>query len=234
MRDFAYEHGYLGGPYVDDYTLLTAGGNHPWGYMHWFYGVMSFRPLSEADYRRLQWIARERMDLPKHPRVIIIHGRPFEKVMGEDSKRVIAFPPQSIAAGTLKEAELALFHPDSPDYIGEIADGRTPLVAPIHDSLLLHVPAYLADWVVLHCAEVMRRPIPTMPMRPEWNMGSHLRVNVAAKVSPVGGSWAQCEEVKLPDMAPETARETLYTPVDEQEWGDVEDLETPIEPTQAA
>lgn len=224
MRDFAYEHEYLGGPWVDDYTLLTLGGNHPFSYRHWFYGVMSFRPLSESDYRKLQWIAKQRGQR-MHPRVVIINGRPFEKVMGEDSKRVIAFPPQSIAAGQLKEAELALFHPDSPDYMGQIADGRTPLIAPIHDSLLLHVPDRMTDWVVIHAAEVMRRPFWQMPMPVEWNRGTHLRVNVAAKVSPVGGSWADVEDMKLPDMAPATARESLYLPVEEAEYEDVQDLE---------
>lgn len=234
MRDHAYKHGYIGGSYVDDYTLLTSGGHHPWGYIHWFYGVMSFRPLNETAYRRLQWIAKNRMNRAMHPRVAIIHNRPFEKVLGEDSKRVIAFPPQSIAAGTLKEAELMLFHPDSPDYIGELADGRTPLIAPIHDSLLLHVPDRIHEWVIMHCAEVMRRPIPTMPLPAEWNMGTHLRVNVAAKVSPVGGSWAECDDVKLPDMAAETARETLYTPVDDAEWEDVEDLQVEMKTREVA
>ncbi len=230
MRDHAYEHGFLGGSYVDDYTLLTSGGHHPWGYMHYFYGVMSFRPLNEANYRRLMWIAKNRMNLPKHPRVAIIHNRPFEKVMGEDSKRVIAFPPQSIAAGTLKEAALTLFHPDSPDTIGTLAEGKTPLVAPIHDSFLLHVPDHLHEWVVLHAAEVMRRSIPTMPLPADWGMGTHLRVNVAAKVSPVGGSWAECEDVALPEMVAETARETLYSPVEDSEWDEVEDLQVMIAP----
>lgn len=228
MRDFAYEHGYLGGPHVDDYTLLTRGGNHPFSYMHWFWGVQSFRPMSETDYRRLQWIAKNRMKLERHPRVVIINNRPFEIVMGEDSKRVIAFPPQSIAGGQLKEAEIALFHPDSPSYMGEIADGRTPLVAPIHDSLLLHMPDRVCDWAIMNAIQVMRTPFWQMPCPEEWGIGSHLRVNVSVKVSPIGGSWADCEEIQIPDMVPATASEILYLPVDEAEYEDVGDLSTRV------
>lgn len=228
MRNFAYENGYLGGPYVDDYTLLTRGGNHPFSYMHWFWGVQSFVPMNESEYRKKLWIAVNRMGLKQHPKCVIINNRPFEIIMGEDSKRVIAFPPQSIAGGQLKEAEISLFHPESPYYMGEIADGKTPLIAPIHDSLLLHVPDRMVDWVVMNVLQVMRTPFWQMPMPAEWNMGSHLRVNVSVKVSPIGGSWADCEEIQIPDMAPATASEILYLPVEEDQYEDVGDLATRV------
>lgn len=230
MRTLAYENGYLGGPAIDDYTLLTTSGkHHPFAYRHYFYGVQSFRPLTESDYHKLQWVARKRMKLERHPRVVIINGRPFEIVLGEDSKRVIAFPPQSIAAGTLKEAELALFHPESDTYIGAYGyEGRTPLMAPIHDSLLLNVPDQYCDWIMSVAIGVMRKPIPSMPLPPEWNMGTHLRVNVAVKASPVGGSWEEVETVQIPDMVPETAAESMYLPVEEQDYEDAVDMATRV------
>lgn len=228
MRDYAYEHETLGGSYIDDYTLLTQGGHHPYGYRHKFFGVQTYRPLNESNYRKMQWIAQKKYKLAKHPRVRIINNRPFEVVLGEDSKRVVAFFPQSIAAGTLKEAQLTLFHPDSPSYIGEIADGRTPLIAPIHDSLLLHVPDRLYEWVIALAVEVMRKPLPQMPCPLEWGIGSHIRVNVAVKISPVGGSWGDVATYKIPDMAPATATESLYMPVEEQDWDDFSDLGTTV------
>lgn len=229
MRDYAYEHETLGGSYVDDYTLLTQGGHHPFGYRHKFFGVQTYKPLNESEFRKLQYIARKRMHREMHPSVRIINRRPFQVAFGEDSKRVIAFFPQSIAAGTLKEAELTLFHPDSPCYIGDIAEGKTPLIAPIHDSLLMHVPDHLHEWVIALAVEVMRRPIPTMPCPPEWGIGSHIRVNVDVKVSPVGGSWADVKSISIPDMAPATAMENTYMPTEDQEWDDFQDLGTTIQ-----
>lgn len=225
VREIADDQGYLGGPPIDDYTLLTQTGKyHPFGYRHWFWGVQSMRPLTQSEYLRLQWIAKNKMKLERHPRVRIINRKPFEVKLGEDSKRVIALYPQSITAGKLKEAELALFHPASETYIGEIADGRTPLLHPIHDSLLLHMPDRMHEWAISIAIDVMRRPFPQMPCPPEWGIGSHIWTNVAVKVSPVGGSWAQCEEIKIPDMAHESASEPLYLPVDEEEIEDVQDL----------
>lgn len=227
LRQVAYDTEAIGGSYVDDYYALTSGKHHPFGYKHDFYGVMTFRPLSETDYRKLQWIARKQ-GLDKHPRVRFMHGRPFEAILGEDSKRVIAMYPQSTSAGKLKEAELTLFHPESPDYIGELADGRTPLCAPIHDSLLLHVPDRIHELVIEKVIEVMRRPTLEMPCPAEWNIGTHIRTNVAVKVSPIGGSWGDCEDIDIPNMVPQTASETLYLPADEAEWEDIDELATPI------
>lgn len=228
LRDVAYDTEQIGGSYVDDYYLLTSGKHHPYGYRHKFYGVQSYRPLAEAEYRKLQWIAKNRMGLAKHPRIRLINGRPFEVVLGEDSKRVIAMYPQSNSAGKLKEAELTLFHYESDDYIGEVAEGRTPLIAPIHDSLLLHVPDRIHEWVLERVVEVMRRPAWQMPCPAEWGIGSHIRTNVAVKISPVGGSWGDVEDLAIPDMAPATASETLYLPVEEDQWEDIGDLETPL------
>ena len=229
LRDVAYDTCQIGGSYVDDYASLVSGKYHPFGYRHKFYGVQTYRPLTEADYRKLQWIAKNKLKREKHPRVRMINGRPFEVVLGEDSKRVIAMYPQSNSAGKLKEAELALFHPESEDYIGEIADGKTPLVAPIHDSLLLHVPDRVHELVLSKVVEVMRRPSYQMPCPPEWGIGPYIRTNVAVKVSPVGGSWGDVEDVKIPDMMPETAMDGVYLPAEEDQYEDVQDLGTRME-----
>lgn len=226
LRDVAYETEQIGGSYVDDYQALVSGRHHPFGYRHKFYGVMSFRPLSETEYRKLQWVAHNKLKVARHPRVRMINNRPFEAVLGEDSKRVIAMYPQSTSAGKLKEAELALLHPDSPDYVGEWAEGKTPLCAPIHDSLLFHVPDQGHEEFVYHAVEVMRRPLLQMPCPAEWGMGSHIRTNVEVKISPVGGSWGDTSVMAIPDMLPETATESLYLPDDPDEWEDVQDLET--------
>lgn len=228
LRDVAYQTEQIGGSYVDDYYLLTSGKHHPFGYRHKFFGVQTYRPLTESEYRKLQWIAKNKLKLDKHPRIRMVNGRPFEVVFGEDSKRVIAMYPQSNSAGKLKEAELALFHPDSADYIGEAAEGKTPLVAPIHDSLLLHVPDRVHELIMSIAVEVMRRPTWQMPCPAEWGIGSHIRTNVAVKISPVGGSWGDMDTVEIPDMAPATASETLYSPVEDDQWEDVMDLETRI------
>lgn len=229
LRDVAYETEQIGGSYVDDYYALTSGKHHPFGYRHKFFGVQTYRPLSEADYRKLQWIAQNKLKVAKHPRIRMINGRPFEVILGEDSKRVIAMYPQSNSSGKLKEAEINLFHPDSPTYIGEAADGKTPLVAPIHDSLLFHVPDRNHEMILSIAIEVMRRPLLQMPCPAEWGIGSHIRTNVAVKVSPVGGSWADCETIEIPDMAPATASETLYLPAEESEWEDIGELATSVE-----
>lgn len=229
LRDVAYETEQIGGSYVDDYYSLTSGKHHPFGYRHKFYGVQTYKPLSETEYRRLQWIAEKKLKVARHPRVRMINKRPFEVVLGEDSKRVIAMYPQSNSSGKLKEAELTLFHPESPNYIGEAAEGRTPLCSPIHDSLLLHVPDRGHEMILSIVVEVMRRPLLQMPCPAEWGIGSHIRTNVAVKVSPVGGSWEDVETIEIPDMAPATASETLYLPVEESEWEDMAELETKVE-----
>ncbi|HET9253885.1 MAG TPA: DNA polymerase [Pseudonocardiaceae bacterium] len=225
VRAIAYDQGYLGGPFVDDYTLLTRSGkHHPFGYRHWFWGVQSVRPLTEVAYRKLQWIAKNRLKRENHPRVRIINRRPFEVVPGEDSKRVIALFPQSITAGKLKEAQLNLLHPESRTFIGHAAEGKTPLLHPIHDSLLFHFPDRVWEWAASIAVLVMRAPCLQMPCPEEWGIGSHIRTNVEVKVSPVGGSWAECEPVPIDDRLPETAIDATYLPIDEEDLDEVDDL----------
>lgn len=226
-RDKAYEFGRLGGPPSEDYYELTQSGqHHPYAYRHWFWGVQSYRPVNEQEYRKAQYLGKKNQTLRSNgipSGYVIMNSRPFKVQLGEDSKRVIAFYPQSIAAGRLKEAELELFHPESSDYIGDRYYGRTPLRAPIHDSLLLEVPDREWDYVVQQVVAVMRRPEYRQPCPAEWGIGDYLRVGVAAKA---GKDWMHMEEIQLPEMLPETAREQMYLPVDESEYEDVQDLGT--------
>lgn len=113
------------------------------------------------------------------------------------SHNSIAFFPQSIAAGILKEALLKCFTPGSPYYIGDAYYGRTPLRAPIHDSLLLEVPIAVWDAVVWKVITAMRQPLPQLPLPAEWGMGEYLTVGVDAKASVDGGNWGEMETLDL-------------------------------------
>lgn len=226
-RDNAYKFGRLGGPPSDDYYELTQSGqHHPYAYRHWFWGVQSYRPVNEAEYRKAQVIGRAKGTLRANglpSGYVSLNHRPFKVQLGEDSKRVIAFYPQSIAAGRLKEAEIELFHPDSPDYLGDMYYGRTPFRHPIHDSLFLEVPDQVWDYVVETVVAVMRRPELRQPVPAEWGIGNHLRIGVAAKA---GRDWMHMEEINLPEMVAETAKETMFFPVDEADLDMVQDLQT--------
>jgi hypothetical protein len=79
--------------------------------------------------------------------------------------------------------------PESDDFIGDAYFGRTPLRAPIHDSLLLEIPNRAWDRVVETVVRVMQDPIPELPLPAAWQMGSCLRIGVAAKA---GKNWAPC------------------------------------------
>lgn len=114
------------------------------------------------------------------------------------SHNCIAFYPQSTAAGVLKRSIRALFtQPDSPSYIGAAYYGRTPLRAPIHDSLLLEVPHAQWDLVCEAVFREMLRPIQEQPVPASWEMGTHLTVGIAAKA---GVNWLDAQEITVPDM----------------------------------
>jgi hypothetical protein len=214
VRKRAREVGYLGGPTKPGVTASIW--DHPFGYKHWFWDVLSYKPVDELTARK--WLR----DPGRAGRIITMHGRYFKIDWGGDSKRCIAFFPQSIAAGILKRAELRLFHPDSPDYIGDAYFGRTPLLHPIHDSLFLHVPNRILERVAAICARVMQEAIPELPIPSEWAMGHHLRIGVEAKA---GRTWDKAAMTKLyvepiiygvphPEDPPVLAREDE----DQEQW----------------
>jgi uracil-DNA glycosylase family 4 len=105
----------------------------------------------------------------------------WEREWADDAKRALAFLPQSTGAGIIKEAMLAL-----PEEILQ------HLRLQIHDSLLCHFPIPEWESLTAKLKETMMRPIPEMPLPPEWEMGPYLSIGVEAKLG--RESWAVMEE----------------------------------------
>jgi hypothetical protein len=119
----------------------------------------------------------------------------------------------------LAEVELRLFDPDSPSYIGDAYFGRTPLRAPIHDSLLLEVPFRQWDRVYEKVCLEMQRPIVEQPNDPAWGLGPSLQIGIAAKA---GADWQDTEEIEVPGFE---AIDELGSPMeldDEEDWSDLQ------------
>lgn len=222
-RQVAYDLNYLGGArkpahYSDRVAQVFARNphleKHPYGYKHWFWSVLGFRPIPYTLYSDR---------LRRHEPVTQIQGKYFAVTLGDDAKRAVAFMPQSIAAGVLKEAMLRLFEPDSPSYIGDAYYGRTPLRAPIHDSLLLEVPNRVWDRVLAHVYREMLRPIPELPL--DWvpadqrlalGLGPLLSIGVEAKA---GQDWQAMSVLTSPTLqelgvAPDGG---MFMPADEDQ-----------------
>ena len=224
LRTRAYDKGYLGGPgdvlqgednacYKKAWTGLSPWP-HPFQYQHWFWSVLHYQPINEK-----QRLWREKRHMP----TLEIQGRWFGVGWGEDSKRVIAFYPQSTAAGVLKRSIRPLFcQQDHLSYIGDQYYGRTPLRAPIHDSLLLEVPHRAWDRVLEAVAREMQRPVVEQPLPAVWGMGSHLAIGVEAKA---GTNWLDTEHVSLPTWQElGVSNDTTQWPVeesDEEDWGEM-------------
>lgn len=195
---------------------LGGIGDHPYGYKHWFWSVFNFKKITMTQYYRAIALAE------KHgvePSVTLINSIPFKVAHGEDAKRVLAFYPQSIAAGDLKEVQLALFHPDSPSYIGDAYYGRTPLRGPIHDSLLLEIPDAQWDRVTEKVFMEMQRPMRTQPIPAEWGLGEYMTNGIGAKV---GRDWDQMHKLTVPgfvDLEP-----SYWTPAEPEDAEDGADL----------
>lgn len=226
IRVRAYEQGYIGGPWDRKYgSILDDHNAHPYGYRHDFFNVVDLAPVGPE--------AKKRLEAECVP-LIEMNGRLYAAKQGPDSKRCLAFYPQSTAAGNLKEVALYLFaEPDLSTYIGDAYYGRTPLRAPIHDSLLLEVPDRQVDRV-LECAFTeMLRPVEEQPLPAGWNRGPFLTIGVEAKV---GDNWEDMEKIATPtprDLgldvlnyvpADSLAFDRTYFPAEEQEEEDVSDL----------
>lgn len=216
LRQQAYDTGYLGGPGevltgVDNacYKAGWKGASpwaHPFQYKHWFWSVLAYKPITESQ--------RLRRVKAKKPSVEI-NGRWFSIELGEDSKRVIAFYPQSTARGVLTRPMRNLFtRPDHPSYIGDAYYGRTPFRAPIHDSLLLEIPDRNWDRVCELVFREMQRPIAEQPLPQDWGMGRHLSVGIEAKA---GHNWLEVEKIPIVGVTPGLAEETYFGAEEEDE-----------------
>lgn len=226
IRLRAHEQTYIGGPKGAQYrSILDDPNAHPYGYRHDFYDVVAMTPIGPE--------ARKRMEAEKIP-VVEINGRLYASKWGPDSKRCLAFYPQSTAAGNIKEAALYLFdEPEHASFIGDAYFGQTCLRAPIHDSLLLEVPDKQLDRVLESSFREMVRPIEEQPLPASWGVGPYLSIGVEAKI---GRNWEDMDKVKTPTpkqlgldilkYIPEDslAYDRTYFPPMEEEEEDVDDL----------
>jgi hypothetical protein len=194
---------------------LGGAGDHPFTYKHWFWSVYTYSKITQSQYYAILKRYQGRED---EAPVTLLNGQPFRISLGEDGKRVVAFYPQSTAAGVLKEAILRLFDPASPSYIGQAYFGETPLRAPIHDSLLLEIPDRVFDSVYEKVCREMLRPIVQQPCPAEWGLGEFLTIGVAAKV---GRNWQAMEDLALPEGV---TGDTVKSPAEDQEQEDWDDL----------
>jgi uracil-DNA glycosylase family 4 len=194
---------------------LGGAGDHPFGYKHWFWSVYSYKRLTTTQYYRLvkKYAGG---DIP----AVQINGQWFRVSLGEDGKRVLALYPQSISAGVLKEAMLRLFaERDSASYIGDVYFGRTPLRAPIHDSLLLEIPDRRWDRTVEIVCMEMQRPVIEQPLPATWGrVGEYVAIGVAAKA---GHDWGAMEEIAVPGYDAEWHAEPMEVE-DEDDWTDLQ------------
>lgn len=124
---------------------------NPFGYIHRFYRVFSY--------------AKE--------------GGKWVRKQGDDQNKVLAFLPQSTAAGIIKEAMLRLFY-DRFEEAGQF------LRLTVHDSLVADVPIELVETVMGVMEEEMTRPIPELKLPPSYNLGEYLTIGVEGKV---GDRW---------------------------------------------
>lgn len=217
VRWQAHKAGFLGGPTLEGKTPTIW--DHEYGYRHWFWDVLSYKPTTEFVARK--WA----LDRTRKDRVVYLHGRPFTVAPGNDWNRAVAFYPQSTAAGWLKEKQLRLFTPWSDDYIGDCYFGRTPLLGPIHDSLLLMIPNRIFDRVLEIVARVMQEPSERLPIPLSWNMGPHLPIGVSAKA---GKNWAPAlTEEKIAKIQAKAASEGKEIPQLVANPNGMEDIEIP-------
>jgi hypothetical protein len=183
---------------------------HPFGYKHFFYNVISYRKIPYALY-----LKRRRQHEPSAE----IGGQYYAAVLGDDAKRCVAFFPQSTAAGVLTEVMLRLFDPEQPCYIGDVFFGKTPLRAPIHDSLLCEVPIRAWDRTVETIVSEMMRPVPELPLdwvsafdRQQLGLGEYLTIGVEAKA---GADWGSMETIGLP--APGVSADSTKFPIEDDD-----------------
>lgn len=229
VMDTAARQHYLGGsePYRFQAPGVGIAGSvqgHPFQYKHWFWSIYAYKRLTRVQELRLL-AAAQKAGQPAP--ITYINDIPFRLSRGPDANRAIALYPQSIAAGDLKEAELRLFaEPDGPSYIGDAYYGRTPLRAPIHDSLLLEVPVRRWDRVSERVALEMRRPILEQPLLPEWNLGPHLSIGIAAKA---GENWQDTEDLTGPIWSgPYELIDEQLSPMEPEDAEDFEDLQRAV------
>lgn len=108
-------------------------------------------------------------------------GGQWQKRLGDDAEAVLAFRPQSNAAGIIKEAIIRM-------YFERFEEAGQFLRLQVHDENFLEVEEGHVAEVDKVLQEEMERPIPQLPLPPEWGMGEHLQVLTEAKT---GKYWGE-------------------------------------------
>mgnify|MGYP001610632982 CR=1 FL=1 len=98
----------------------------------------------------------------------------WKKEPGDDANKVIAFLPQSTAAGIIKEAILRL-------YFNRFEEAGQYLRLQVHDELLSEVPETLVEVVDVVMKEEMEKPIPELALPRSYGMGEMLTILTEAK-----------------------------------------------------
>ncbi len=114
---------------------------NPFGYVHRFYNAMSW------EY---------------------VYGK-WQSSPGSDAAKVIAFLPQSTAAGIIKEAMLTMYF----EHFEAIGQYMRLLV---HDEIFFEVPEQCVAAVDVLAKEIMERPVPELALPTSYNMGECLNV----------------------------------------------------------
>lgn len=107
------------------------------------------------------------------------HGK-WKRVLGDDAEAVLAFKPQSNAAGIIKEAILRI-------YFNRFDEAGQYLRQQIHDEIFTESPENKVGEVDQVLQEEMERPIPELKLPASWNMGDALVVLTEPKRGYVWG-----------------------------------------------
>lgn len=119
---------------------------NPYGYIHRFYRVFSWK--RECG----KWI----------------------RSLGDDANKVLAFLPQSTAAGIIKEAMLNL-------YYEHFFEAGQYLRLQVHDSLVSEVPKTLLESVLEIKKRVMTKPVTELRLPISYGLGEYLTIDVDCK-----------------------------------------------------
>ncbi len=228
VKKHAAKYNRLGGVVKPGTSILDDNVAHVYGYEHEFFNVVEYRKLSPGQARAMR-SGRSTITNP----IVDINGLPYAMKWGPDSKRGLAFYPQSTNSGGLNEIQIELFdEPDSPTYIGNYFYGRTPLRAPIHDSLFMECPFRKVEQLLESAFTAMLRPYEEMPLRPEWNLGAHLTVGVEGKI---GDNWEEMEKIPTPTLEAlglsnliGVASDGVYFPAEDTDDEAVSELRTAV------
>jgi DNA polymerase I-like protein with 3'-5' exonuclease and polymerase domains len=119
---------------------------NPFGYVHRFYKVYAYEKI----------------------------GGVWSKKPGDDANRVIAFLPQSTAAGIIKEAILRLF-------FNRFDDAGQYLRLQVHDEVFAETPEAVRETVDAVMRVEMEKPVPELALPASYGMGPMLSIDTEAK-----------------------------------------------------